>query len=78
MTIDRDGVEDRRAESMKQAPQTRSGYDRDEYPPAVLQEGGDGSSVKYIDPGHNRGAGRSIANQISGLDNDQRVTILAD
>ncbi|MEV6900367.1 NucA/NucB deoxyribonuclease domain-containing protein [Amycolatopsis sp. NPDC051372] len=63
---------------MKQVPKTRSGYDRDEYPPAVFQEGGDGSSVKYIDPGHNRGAGRSIANQISGLDNGQRVTILAD
>lgn len=65
-TIDRDGAEDRRDESMKQVPQTRSGYDRDDYPPAVFQEGGDGSSVKYIDPGHNRGAGRSIANQISG------------
>ena len=63
---------------MKQVPQTRSGYDRDEYTHAVFQEGCTGSSVKYIDPGHSQGAGRSIANQISGLDNGQRVTILAD
>lgn len=60
VTIDREGAEDRRTESMKQVPQTRPGYDRDEYPPAVFLEGGEGSSVKYIDPFDNRGAGSSV------------------
>ncbi|HEY3690469.1 MAG TPA: NucA/NucB deoxyribonuclease domain-containing protein [Pseudonocardiaceae bacterium] len=78
VTIDRDDADDRRAESMKQVPKTMSGYDRDEYPPAVFQEGGTGSSVKYIGPGHNRGAGRAIANQITGLDNGESVTIVTD
>ena len=34
----------------------RSGYDRDEYPPAMSEEGGYGASVRYIDPADNRGA----------------------
>ncbi|MFJ9781052.1 putative T7SS-secreted protein [Amycolatopsis sp. NPDC101161] len=78
VTIDREGAEDRRTESMKQVPQTRPGYDRDEYPPAVFLEGGEGSSVKYIDPFDNRGAGSSVKNQIRDLDNGERVTILVD
>lgn len=78
VTIDRDGADARRAESMKQVPQTRPGYDRDEYPPAVFQEGGTGSSVKYIDPFDNQGSGSTIRHQISGLNDGEKVTVVAD
>lgn len=78
VTIDRDGAEARREESMKQVPQTRSGFDRDEYPPAMFSEGGEGSSVKYIDPFDNRGAGSSIRHQTASLANGEKVIILAD
>ena len=64
-----EGAEDRRTESMKQVPQTRPGCDRDEYPPAVFLEGGEGPSAKYIDPFDNRGTGSSVKNQIRDLDN---------
>jgi hypothetical protein len=78
VTIDRDGADDRRTESMKQVPQTKPGYDRDEYPPAMFAEGGDGSSVKYIDPFDNRGAGSSMRYQTSSLPDGDKVIILAD
>jgi hypothetical protein len=78
VTIDRDGATGRRAESMKQVPQTKPGYDRDEYPPAMFKEGGTGSSVKYIDPHDNQGAGSSMGRQVAGLDDGAQVTILAD
>ncbi|WP_304512141.1 putative T7SS-secreted protein [Amycolatopsis sp. GM8] len=78
VTLDREGAEERRDESMKQVPQTKPGYDRDEYPPAMFAEGGEGSSVKYIDPFDNRGAGSSIRHQTAGLDNGEKVIILAD
>jgi hypothetical protein len=32
----------------------------------VSEEGGEGSSVRYIDPGDNRGAGASQGNQLNG------------
>ncbi|SFO84012.1 carboxylesterase family protein [Amycolatopsis rubida] len=76
VTVDRDGADERRAEAMKQVPQTRPGYDRDECPPAVFQEGGTGSSVKYIDPFDNQGS--SIRHQISGLDDGEKVAVVAD
>ncbi|WP_281287666.1 putative T7SS-secreted protein [Amycolatopsis rhizosphaerae] len=78
VTIDREEADERREESMKQVPQTRSGYDRDEYPPAMFSEGGEGSSVKYIDPFDNRGAGSSMRHQVSSLDDGEKVIILAD
>ena len=49
----------------------RSGYDRDEYPPAVSDEGGRGASVRYISPSDNRGAGATMGNQIEGWCNGQ-------
>jgi len=62
LTIDRAGAAARRAQSMSGVPST-PGLDRDEYPPAMFQEGGTGSSVRAIDPSDNRGAGASIGNQ---------------
>jgi hypothetical protein len=78
LTIDRDGGRERRAESMKQVPQTRPRMDRDEYPPAMFEEGGTGSSVKYISASDNRRAGRSIQEQTKHLDNGEEVIVVVD
>ncbi|WP_130511795.1 polymorphic toxin-type HINT domain-containing protein [Krasilnikovia cinnamomea] len=54
LTIDRAGAAARRRASMRGNPRV-SGKDRDEYPPAMFEEGGSGSSVRPIDPSDNRG-----------------------
>lgn len=48
-----------RKESLAGYP-TKSGYDRDEFPMAMFAEGGNGASVKYIDPHSNRSLGSTI------------------
>ena len=63
LTIDRGGANQNRTESLRGLP-TERGYDRDEYPPAVFKEGGEGASVRYINPSDNRGAGASMGNQM--------------
>jgi len=52
------------------------GKDRDEYPPAVTQEGGSGSSVRLIDPSDNRGAGSSMGGQLKPLPDGSRIRIV--
>lgn len=66
LTIDRPNAKANRAESLRGIP-TSPGRDRDEYPPAMFQEGGQGASVKYINPSDNRGAGSSMKHQINAL-----------
>jgi len=63
LTIDRMGAKKRRAASLRGIP-TRRGEDRDEYPPAVFAEGGEGASVRYIPANDNRSAGAQIGNQL--------------
>lgn len=75
LTIDRGGAKKRRAESMRGNPVV-AGKDRDEYPPAMFQEGGTGSSVRPIDPGDNRGAGSVIRHQCTGLPNGTVVHVV--
>lgn len=75
LTIDRAGASQRRGESMRGNPSV-SGKDRDEYPPAMFEEGGSGSSVRAIDPSDNRGAGSSIRHQCSGLSDGELVHIV--
>lgn len=58
-TVDRVGADARRAQSMKPLPAV-SGWDRDEYPPAVCKQGGTGASVRYIDPSDNKSAGAQL------------------
>lgn len=65
LTVMREGSEARRNAATKVVP-PRSDLDRDEYPPAVAEEGGAGSSVKYIDPKDNSGAGSSMGHQLNG------------
>lgn len=54
--LERDQANDRRRASLSGIP-TRTGFDRDEYPPAASIEGGSSADVAYIDPTDNRSAG---------------------
>jgi hypothetical protein len=74
LTIDRGGAAARRAQAMAGTP-IRSGFDRDEYPPAMFLEGGDGASVRYVLPGDNRGAGSSIGWQCRELPDGSQVIV---
>ncbi|WXJ98232.1 NucA/NucB deoxyribonuclease domain-containing protein [Saccharopolyspora sp. ID03-671] len=81
LTIDKENADINRRESLRGIP-TRGGdyLDRDEYPPAMFREGGEGSSVKYIDASDNRGAGSSMNAQIRAqeLGKDDHVRILVE
>lgn len=73
--IDRTGANQRRSDNLRGTP-TKAGKDRDEFPPAVINNGGRGQSVKYIDPSDNRGAGGSLGNQMRNLPDNTRVIIV--
>jgi RHS repeat-associated protein len=74
LTIDRAGAAGRRAKALRGLT-PRAGFDRDEYPPALFREGGEGASVKYIRPGDNRGAGACIGAQCRALPDATNVRI---
>lgn len=71
-TIDRAGADQRREASLAGIP-TRDGYDRDEWPMAMCEEGGSGASVAYIDPTENRGAGSWVGNSLEKYPDGTRV-----
>lgn len=50
-------------------------YDRDEWPMAVFEEGGQGANVAYIEGRDNRGAGASIGWQMRGFPDGSRVRV---
>ncbi|MBZ5709637.1 toxin TcdB middle/N-terminal domain-containing protein [Nannocystis pusilla] len=75
LTIERPGTSGRRAQSMK-GHQKVKGKDRDEYPPAFTREGGEGASVRPIDPSDNRGAGACIGNACRGLPDGTKIRIV--
>lgn len=62
--IDRPDADAHRAESLRGIP-ARSGFDRDEYPPAMSREGGTGADVQYISPADNRSAGSRMRAQLA-------------
>jgi hypothetical protein len=62
-TIDRPGAAARRATALRNVP-TRSGFDRDEYPPAVCREGGQGADVWLVPSSENRSEGAWLESQI--------------
>jgi RHS repeat-associated protein len=74
LTIDRANAAARRRDSLR-GTESRSGVDRDEFPPAMFQEGGQGSSVRHINPSDNRGAGACIGAQCRGLPDGTRIRI---
>lgn len=75
LTVDRSGAAARRRAAQRGTP-TKSGLDRDEYPPAMTSEGGAGSSVRHIDPGDNRGAGASIGAQCRSVPDGARIRVV--
>lgn len=76
-TIDRDGADANRSESLK-GIDTREGYDRDEWPMAMCEEGGKGASVAYISASDNRGAGSWVGNELSQYENGTKVLFIVD
>ncbi len=74
-TIERTGRNARRRAALS-GTETRSGMDRDEFPPAVLNTGGAGSSVRYMSPSDNRGSGASLGYQIKELPNGTVIRII--
>ena len=75
LTVDRGGAKNNRKESLK-GTTTVAGKDRDEYPPAVTQQGGQGASVRPISSSDNRGAGASIGQQIRDVPNGGRIRVV--
>ncbi|WFA19292.1 DNA-entry nuclease [Paenibacillus mucilaginosus] len=71
-TIDREGAEENRKESLKGIP-TKKGYDRDEWPMAMCAEGGTGADVEYVPFADNRGAGSWIGNQLERFPDGSRI-----
>lgn len=74
-TIDRDGAEENRKESLDDIP-TKKGYDRDEWPMAMCAEGGSGADIEYITPSDNRGAGSWVGNQLDDYPDGTRVEFI--
>ncbi|WP_025717355.1 NucA/NucB deoxyribonuclease domain-containing protein [Paenibacillus sp. 1-18] len=74
-TIDRDGAEENRKESLKGYP-TKKGYDRDEWPMAMCSEGGEGADIRYISPKDNRGAGSWVSHQLDKYKDGTKVEFI--
>jgi RHS repeat-associated protein len=77
LTIDRSGTAGRRADALSEHPVV-PGKQRDEYPPAMFKEGGQGASVRPVSPSDNMGAGACIGNQCRGLPDGARVKIIVE
>lgn len=71
-TIARKGAEENRSESLKGTP-TKKGYDRDEWPMAMCEEGGAGADIAYVTPADNRGAGAWISAKLENYPDGTRV-----
>lgn len=76
-TINRDGAEDNRKLSLA-GIDTMPGYDRDEWPMAMCEEGGKGASVAYIDPSDNRGAGSWVGHQLTAYEDGTKILFIVD
>lgn len=74
-TIDRDGADQRREESLEGVP-TKTGYDRDEWPMAMCEEGGYGADIRYVTPSDNRGAGSWVGNQLEVYPDGTKVLFI--
>ena len=90
VTLDRNGIDERRKKSLKNVDRNRiderrkkslknvdrnSWFDRDEWPMAVFREGGAGANVVHLEDKDNRGAGSSIGWQMRKIPDGARVRI---
>lgn len=71
-TIDRDGAKANREDSLRGIP-TKKGFDRDEWPMAMCEEGGTGADIEYIAPSDNRGAGSWVGNALEDYPDGTRI-----
>jgi hypothetical protein len=74
VTIQRDTAKLNRKLSLKDV-KTMKAKDRDEWPMAMFKEGGEGASVRHINPSDNRGAGSSIGSILSDLPNGTKIKV---
>ena len=54
---------------------TKRGHDRDEYPPAMSDEGGKGADVRYVRSAENRSAGSVMRRQLAPYCDGQRFIL---
>jgi len=82
LTLERDGAARRRTEDLRGIP-TRTGFDRDEYPPAFTEEAGvhtDGrpkNDVAYVESSQNRSGGSVMGLALRPYCDGQRFIIEA-
>jgi len=74
LTLERDGADERREEATA-GTQSKPGYDKDEYPPALSRQGGKGADVRLVPSSDNRGAGASMGNQLRRYCDGQRFRL---
>lgn len=74
--IDRAGADANRDASLEGFP-TRAGFDRDEYPPAVSREGGEGANVRYVPSSENRSQGSVMGHRLSPYCNGSHFRVIA-
>ncbi|MGW1469642.1 NucA/NucB deoxyribonuclease domain-containing protein [Streptomyces olivaceus] len=72
LTVNRAGAKANRRESLR-GHSTEPGKQRDEYPPAMFEEGGAGASVRLIPSADNGGAGSTFGNQLRPYPDGTRV-----
>ena len=72
LTLGRSQASERRKASLAAFP-VSSYYDRDEYPPAAFEEGGNGAHVCYMSASDNRGSGSSFSHQLRNIPDGTRV-----
>jgi hypothetical protein len=71
LRIARDEADANRKASLQGIP-TQRGFDRDEYPPAMSDQGGEGASVRYIEFRENRSPGRLMGERLRPFCDGQR------
>jgi filamentous hemagglutinin len=74
LTVDRLGAAGNRNASIGGVDKV-PGKHLDEYPPAMFKEGGQGASVRAINPRDNMSAGACIGNACRGLEDGAKVKI---
>jgi hypothetical protein len=72
--IDRADAAAHRAASLAGIP-TRTGFDRDEYPPAMSAEGGAGADVAYVPSSENRSGGSVMSHQLASFCDGQAFIV---
>lgn len=74
VTLGRADAAERRKASLADVKASQI-YDRDEWPMAVFEEGGQGANIVYIEGRDNRGAGSSIGWQMRGFPDGSRARV---